>query len=303
MTVTVYRSTDSGAPQVRNTAGNLTTLFDALLVNGYTGHASQGWSIAVTDTNKRVYRMPAGTSQMYLRIDDTGTTSARARGWEVKADINDAVDANNRGPYPTDTQASGGLYIYKASAAADRAWIAIGNGKMLYFFIEYSGVTNDKHGSAFGDFTSYKPGDAFNNIIVGSTGSAYPYLGQKAGPVTGHFMPRTVMQTGTSALVYTNGSPNPAVNTTYVGYTGMTYPAPTNGYLWINPIYIADAVGGLRGEFPGLWEPEHARTILTDKDTFSGVGELAGKTFEWVRCQNVSGTGYCAMAIETSNTW
>ncbi len=48
MTVRKFRSTDANAPVLTAQCGKLVQVLDAILVNGYTGTASLGWSIAYT---------------------------------------------------------------------------------------------------------------------------------------------------------------------------------------------------------------------------------------------------------------
>ena len=302
MTVTIYRSTDSGAPTIGSTAGQLVTALDAILVGSggiaYGSKPSQGWTAPYSDTNKRVYRGPAGGTQMYLRIDDTGTTQARARGWEVKADINDVVDASNTGPFPTNAQCSGGVYLAKSSTGT-RAWVAFGNGKILYFFIQYGGSVTNNWGWAIGDITTYKTSDAYNFIISASNTASYPYFGYKTA--NANYMPRVAAQTGASVSCTTFGSLYG--NAGYIGCTGFSfYPHLADNYIWMSPYYVYDTTI-VRGLFPGIWDQHHTRSYFNNGDTFTGVGRFAGKTFEIVRGQCSSGTDYLATVIETSDTW
>ena len=304
MTVTIYKSTDGSAPVLSGQAGKLVDLLDAILVNGYGAKPSQGWSIAYTDTNKRVYRLPTGTTQFYLRVDDTGTTDGRLRGWEVKADINDSVDANNTGPFPTDAQVSGGLYMYKSSTAnaTARAWQCYGNGKIFYLNIDVAGDGSTLRAMAFGDFTSYKSGDAYNCIIIANNsvaGARFPLLSNNSA-LTGHYVPRSYTQSGGSLNVGKHSAQEGG--TSGMGYAGITYPNAADTMLYIGRVVIHEVTGYVqRGFLPGCWSPCHARPIA-HFDTYAGAGALSGKTFESINSWEGS-IGACQVHYETSDTW
>src|SRR5574337_1134523 len=103
---TVYRSSDASAPTLSGTAGDLVNVFDKCLVAGYGAKSPAGWSKPYTGSSIAVFRQGGGNLH-YLRVQDDGTVptsgaaEAVARGWEVKADANDTVDANNTGPFPS----------------------------------------------------------------------------------------------------------------------------------------------------------------------------------------------------------
>jgi hypothetical protein len=67
----------------------------------------------------------------------------------------------------------------------------------------------------------------------------------------------------------------------------------------MSPVFIGEgtATAGLRGYFPGLWNPLHA-VPLAHHDTFTGAGAFAGKTFEAFRFSPAY-----EVIIETSDTW
>ena len=88
-----------------------------------------GWDKVFTGTNKAVYRSAdVASPRHYLRVDDTGTLTARVRGFESMTDVDTGT-----GPFPTDAQMSGGGYWHKsttASAAAVR-WKMFGDSQMM----------------------------------------------------------------------------------------------------------------------------------------------------------------------------
>jgi hypothetical protein len=188
MTVRVYRSTDASAPVLTGQAGSLTSLLDAVLVNGYGSATAAGWTIGYTTTNKRAYLQNLtganNASGMYLYVDDTapgagGAKEARACGFETMS----AITPVGTGQFPTSGQSAVGVgtLVIRKSATADstaRAWTIIANGQTIYLFIE----TGDQVAPVaafpfvFGDFFSYKTSDSYAVAIVGrpleNTGSS-----------------------------------------------------------------------------------------------------------------------------------
>lgn len=302
MTVRVYHSTDSSAPVLSGTAGALITVLDAILVNGYGSKAAVGWTKSYSGTNLAAYRQSVGSNQFYLRVDDTGTTSARVIGYESMSDVNTGTAG-----FPTEAQFSGGLYHHKSSAAssAARPWFAVSNGKMFYF-VSSSDGTNLLVMFAFGDITSYKSADAYHTLILAGSTSATGGANGAAttsalsSSSTGHYMTRSYTQTGSSITI---GKHIDSVKTTTgtIGGSGMAYPTLPDSALHMCPIYIHEsAISVVRGELPGVLAPLHNKP-LTSLDTFSGSGVYAGKTFEAIAVNNGGSTGQ--LMFEISDTW
>lgn len=290
MTVTVLRSTAGGAPTLVNSAGSLLTLLDYILVTNLS------WTKPYTGTNKAAYKMPSGTNERYLRVDDTGTTSARVVGYETMSDVNTGT-----GPFPTAVQMSGGLYWPKSSTGTAARWIALSDGALVYLFIKYDNA--NWQGVVFGDFDSYKASDAFNTLIVGEASAPSGFAtniddisASTSTVATGHYIARSYTQVGSSI---TCGKVSDATQSgPTMGSTGMTYPSPLDGALHLAPVWLtqASATIGKRGLLPGIWNPLHLQP-LAHGDTFSGTGDLTGRSFEVITFQ--SGQVF----IETSDTW
>jgi hypothetical protein len=125
MAVGVYRYDDVGAPTLSGTAGALIGVLDHALVTG------QGWSKVYSGTNLAVYRAPAG-NQLYLRVDDTGTTAARIVGYETMSAV-----STGTGPFPTEAQVAGGLYAPKSANvnATARNWVIVANDRFFHMWV------------------------------------------------------------------------------------------------------------------------------------------------------------------------
>lgn len=302
MAVTVYRSTDASAPVLSGTAGALIGVLDACLVTGYGAKSAAGWTKDFSGTNLATYRAPTG-NRMYLRVDDTGTQTARVRGYETMSDVNTGT-----GPFPTDAQVSGGAYFYKSSAAsaASRSWWLYTNGTIVYLYVDHAESAISGQMLIFGDFTSYVAGDAFNTILIASTTSATTTNGAATATANvnasaaGNWVPRSYTQSGTSVNVGKHGDAARMNGSTTLGNGGIPYPSP-DSMLWMSPVYIHEPSPQLvRGVLPGVYAPCHAKPFAQG-DTFSGTGEYSGRTFEALYPLNASTAGQ--LFFETSNTW
>lgn len=126
--------------------------------------APAGWTKAFAGGNLAAYQSPNPQStKMFVRIDDTGTTGCRLRGYEAMTDVNTGA-----GMFPLDSQQSGGGWMNKSNGANATAvrWRLAANDRSLFISIvgySSSGAFAEAGRTVFmGDFKSYKPGgDAF----------------------------------------------------------------------------------------------------------------------------------------------
>ena len=82
----------------------------------------------------------------------------------------------------------------------------------------------------------------------------------------------------------------------------VDYPDPITGGINLSRIHVSNGatVKGIRGRLPGVFAPLNALPG-NNGDTFSGVGDLAGRTFILLDCG--SGNTRGRVALETSDTW
>ncbi len=311
MTVTVYRSDDASAPSLTGTAGSLITVLDAILVNGYGAKSAAGFAKEFTGTNLAVYRAATG-NRFRMRLDDTNTQEGRVVLYETMSDVNTGTN-----PTPSAAQVSGGLFVRKSNTAdaTVRPWVAVSNGTCFYFFPFSSdtalSATPTATGTSghlfFGDFTSYKSGDAYGSIILtaGATGNSLGRMGSVTVSTTlstalvGHYIPRSYPQIGTSTPA-AKRVPGDWTSTTTMGTTGLpAYPDFVTGGIPLNPVEIWET-GVTRGKMPGMWAPLVANPA-NNLDTVTGSGDLAGKTFMILYSYDAASIG--RLLIETSNTW
>lgn len=302
MTVTVYKSTDPGAPVLSGQAGTLINVLDACLVNGYGAKPSAGWTKSYSGTNKAAYRMPPGTNQHYLRVDDSNAQHGLMVGYESMSDVDTGT-----GPFPTAAQMANGVFLYKSATANStaRAWYLITNGKIFYLIINMDGNETRQQGFGFGQIDSRKSGDAYHTIIMGGTGSSYQasYVGfgyQMSSLIPAHYMARSYSQTGTSIQVGKHQDRTRDPNGYYLGRGQIPYPDPVNSELLMGRLFVHESQTVIRGSLPGIWNPAHYFP-LSEGDIFAGSGVFSGKTFE---VKHVAATSsYSQIFFEISDTW
>jgi len=127
-----------------------------------------GWSKPFSVTNKAAYQSTdPGSTQLYLRVDDTEALYSNVRGYENLTDIDTGT-----GLFPTTAQQAN--YWWNKSniaGSSPREWTLVADSAMLFFIpCAHSSYPNAGHLNYFGDFSAYSPADAYNCMIVGHTG-------------------------------------------------------------------------------------------------------------------------------------
>lgn len=311
MSFTIYKSTDGSAPVLTGQNGKLVDLLDACLVNGYGAKAAAGWAKAFAGTSKGAYRAPAGARHYYRVQDDApgagAAKEARFLGYESMTDVDTGLKA-----FPTSTQMANGLFARKSTTAdaTARAWRVIADSKTCYVFINTGDTANAFLGFAFGEFYSLKKGDFFRSMVIGRTtensgSNTVENLDRIASnnnaDTLGHYMARGFWGVGNAVpCAKVGGYHKTGLGVTLNGT--VPYPNPLDSTIQLHQLFFCDnttsPVGNIRGRMRGLWHWLHPIAGVTDGDTFTGAGDLAGKSFEIIK-QSQNGGVY---VVETSDT-
>lgn len=312
MAVTVYRWDDASAPVLSASNGALIGVLDACLVDGYGAKAAAGWSKAFSGTNKAAYLQGTGGNGHYLRVDNsTSNQYPRWRGYEAMSDVDTGT-----GPFPTDAQVSGGLYLSTSSTndSTARPWLIAADAKRFYLWIGYNDTTSTGLGSTaykpiffYGNILPLRPADAYHTLIVANASGAANVnnlgtIGLAGAAIAGHYLARINNQTGTS-LACSKASDQRAESHLILGTAAITYPDPITGGMLLAPVFVIEPTTFLtRGIMPGLWNPLHALPG-NPGDVFAGTatGGLTGKSLILLDCAAASTRGRAA--LETSDTW
>ena len=251
-----------------------------------------GWDKVFTGTNTAVYRSADVTSpRHYLRVDDTGTTAARVRGYESMTDVDTGT-----GPFPTDALMSGGGYWWGSSAASGAAvrWKLFADSRVLL-----PAIAPYSHNSAtniaaplrgFGDPIALRPGgDNWCTFLsaAGSTISSNPQGSLDGGT------PTAISEYGMSVAPRAWYGLGGAIALSPVALTGAwaasgadpslgAFPSEIDGELKISPMLLSEAGAGKppRARVPGVWHISQTGAYgpLNDGDMLAGAGDFAGRT-------------------------
>lgn len=289
----------NGEKRVLSTASNSFT-FDATGISdgAATGTmtakvAAAGWTKQFTGTNIAVYKMGGveGTG-FVLRVDDSGTTVARVRGYEVMTDANTGT-----GLFPTTVQwADSGLWWTKSNAAsaASRPWRIVADTRGFFYFCKNADTSSEHQGNYFGDVLSLKSNDPYACVLRANAASraANTTAIQDSFEVLdalqsydGMYIARAANTLGGATKLYQSAVTSvglPLSHTT--GAVGWPYPSPVDNGLMLTPIALYAASTGYRGYFPGISvSPQITNTAFSTGDVIAGSGEMAGRSVTVVK--------------------
>lgn len=293
MAVRYYFSTDASAPAISGTAGTLISVLDACLVNGYGSKTGAGWTKAYSGTNLAAYRMSTASpaTGFYMRVDDTGTTSARLVGYETMSDVNTGT-----GPFPAGAQFSGGLFFLKSSAAntTARPWMLIAENRSFYLMVlsnqtAFGAGDNWNAAMFFGDIITRKASDGFNCALIAHTNASTSacQLGHansisSYAPLDAHYLARDYTGVGGSRafgkckIYRTSG-----VSATVLGATEsyQAFPDPISQTWNLGKVMVMESAIVMRGTLPGIYDSIGAFQIGNPFDIIPGQGSLSGTQF------------------------
>lgn len=260
--------------------------------------APLGWEKVFTKTNVAVYRPtdPAGT-RPFLRVDDTGTTTARVTMYESMTDVDTGFNIA-----PPASTLAGGYYWWKrtAAGAAGTQYALAGDSRGCYFAPMPSQAVGTMGALSFsacyaGDLNSYRSGDAYCGFLTGGSSSS-----STATSVYGNVFSadvdttRTVMRRA-NGIGSAQACERTAYGATLSGSNGTLglAPASVNTGLYMTPIVVSDggplATNGPRGELPGALcsiQTGLPGVVGQGIGQIDGTGVYAGKTLLRLQVSN-----------------
>lgn len=296
----------NGEKRIISTTPNTNTItFDATGIADQTATgtitaklASAEWEKQFSGTNLAAYRSGDVTStRAVLRVNDAAAQNARVVGYESMSGISTGTK-----PFPTSAQQSGGLWWPKAddTSATPRCWTLIADSKTFYLHMHTLAGGAGESGSivAFGDFLSYKSGDAYCNLISGfssdvSASSYYQVQDFSSAVETRFFVSRAYTALGTSiagfCAVESYGQGG--------GFSGQIgtlstpfYPNGADNSLILSRKIIYET-GSLRGVARGaLFAVQPCKDAFNWRDKIDGQGVYAGKKIIAIKGAAPSGT-------------
>jgi hypothetical protein len=248
------------------------------------------WEKAFSGSNLAVYRStdPASAKFCY-RVEDSGTTVARLRGFETMSDGD-----TGSGLFPTDAQISGGGYLQKSTAANATAvyYHLVADSRTVLMAVAAASSGNATYLAApvrgFGDMLPVaQGGDAWSAAIsctttstqsnssgafdASSVGSPSIYMARVFGGASGS----TIATSLTAVGAVDSGSSG---NDGSFGALG----ASIDGRLWYGRRLLRNgtaAAGPVRAEVPGLLHIPQSGVLssIPAGSVIGGAGEYAGR--------------------------
>lgn len=250
--------------------------------------AAAGWVKEYSGTNKAVYRSPnpqALGGGMCLRVDDSGTTSARVIGYETMSDVDTGT-----GPFPSTAMVSGGGYWVKSLAANSTAvtWAIVADDRFFLFFVGPTTAHNHGVTRGFGDPIVRRPtGDpyaVFLNCSSSSTPSAVNTMHDGAldgiRSTARCAVPRTYTGLGSASWHAARPYSGQSVSSGSDNAFG-NFPSYVSGELLLSYTFLANSVSSdpPRADIPGILHIPQAAVANSIKwfDVVAGTGQLSGR--------------------------
>ncbi|WP_423458037.1 hypothetical protein [Ottowia sp. VDI28] len=243
-------------------------------------YAPAGWQELFSATNVVVLQSASvNASGCCLRVDDTGTTSARVIGYGAMT----AIDAGTA-PFPTPGQQAGGLYWPKAhNATGSRKWALVADDRTFYLYVQPT--TDNVAGSlvGFGDLIVDEAANPWDCFLAGHTsavftGGAGCLSAVGSAPTAALALPKPASGVGDATLAYLLSAFRTAgVSGNGVGSQLPVWPNVAHGDTILTDVYLI-ATDGLRGRLPGLRHTPASITWSTAFDTEAFPGHLVMRT-------------------------
>lgn len=267
--------------------------------------APAGWSKPFSAAGKAVFKSTAVEAfggGMCLRVDDSGTTSARVVAYESMSDVDTGL-----GPFPAPVQMPGGGYWTKSTVASatPAAYAMFADARFFFWHAIPAFAANATYlggvTRGFGDLLARRQaGDPFavdlNYSAVQAVNSQYEGSFDNQRNVPQHATPRDFTGLGSAVLNIVN----PYVGGTSNSGSDITlgeFPSRYSGELFMSREFIAPSTGQPpRADVPGIRTIPQTKVADSLKfgDRVPGTGDLAGRTLLVVNPVTTGFTGVVA---------
>lgn len=243
---------------------------------------------------------------MYFRVEDFLPT-----GGQKFANVNGAEGATGHSTltdaFPAVVSGTSGIDYSENNSVTPRKWVLVADDRTVYFFVDKD-ATGAYYACGFGDFYSYVSSDSYRTFLCGMSNlDGVPNIGFYHSVITdGSTVKLARNYTGLTknlsvglhaAAEKMGGSPGGGLGV-------VPYPNGPDERIWLSETYIHEPlVPAIRGKLRGLWCWLHPTSGVADRDTFSGTGAEAGKTFLILNASRIPGFTNGLFVIETSDTW
>ena len=278
--------------------------------------APAGWVQAFSATNVSVIKSASvEATGLFLRVDDTGTTTCRVVGYESMSGA-----STGAAPFPLASQMAGGLWWPKSQAAnaTSRPWRIFARDRSFLLWVSPSTSATDQGTGmlfSFGDYLPARSGDAFSCLLTGgisagdvgsSTTTCTGCLGYGNGnALPGNtFIARAPLAVGSALNVRKISAHNSAGSYSGgAGYSNNTFPYPNsaNNALRLSPLELHHSTYGYLGDVAGVHHTAQTlgESFATDAPV-QGEGAYAGRTLIALRVGPLAGG---TVFVDSTGPW
>lgn len=161
--VTLFRSTDEGAPKLTASAGSLKTLLKACLVSGYGEKQALGWEMPFEQGNIAVFRSQSPESNRhFLRVSNEDAKFAVCEGY-----LNMTAASVGTGKFAWNNDYDRFAYCEYNQTDSPHWWL-IGHEKLFMLLVAKRNL-NDTVVLYFGDVPSLVPQDTGQTILFSNS--------------------------------------------------------------------------------------------------------------------------------------
>jgi hypothetical protein len=317
MPTRVYKSIDPGAPVLRGSVGSLIAVLRACLVDGYGSLAPAGWSMPYTDGQtppQRAHFRQAprtGWPQCDLQVDDNISTAdgawetypstynqyiASIAGWQEATALGEGS-----GRFPADGSSARVPKGHDTTTA--RPWVIVSNERGLLMWCGALDPQNNGYVFFFGDLIPHVASDA---LAVGLLAAgADKFSGSLLSVGHSGINVAAGSWTGSSSAGLTRVAPLLSGSGAYGTSGVLQWPNATDGKGYMSRLMLLES-NSLRAILPAFWIPLHNwldSSGIQHLGTFTGSGNLAGRSFIIIKSTGSRPFSRYAVAFETSDTW
>lgn len=250
----------------------------------------------------------------YLQIIDNAATAGLGKECQLygaELMTADQVDTNR---FPTSSQLANGLCFRKSTTAdsTQRTWTVVGDEKTFSVYNWTADISNNVFcGFGFGYFISTKAGDAYNTFVAGhsvfnsNTGGhgffSMGWLVNSAG-TGGFYIARSFTQAGGPIASGLSGAAtgSTAIVISGTGQNFITLPNSSDNGYYVQPLFIQDGTGTLRGRLPGHYGSLQ-QSSLGHYDTLTNIVGLPDITLTAINISSSNSPGL--MLVDTFGPW
>ena len=282
--------------------------------------APAGWAKVYSGTNKAVYAStdPESTGVL-LRVDDTGTTETKVRGYLSMSDVDTGV-----GEFPELAVRSDSQFLWQKSVGANSSantWDLFADSRLFYFCPNPQSYQNPtgyfgQSAYVFGDLINYRSVDAYCAVLTAmntpqeGSPAGCVFVGGQGGTLKAYWA-RSYTGLGASITAFMSPESYPQGSQASGNDTNLPiFPSVVDGALRLSKIQATEVIQSgptmrIRGSVPGAYFTMHSGAVgqLFPRHSEVVLGERILRAIpaggNWTDASNLTGAGF----VDVTGPW